>query len=423
MSRPLNVINIYVRLRVHQEVKPHYQLAPSLVAAEMQRDPNILLRESQKYLENRFISALDPIEAIRAYTLCVIVGDPGAGKTTLLKYLALKSATQQLPDLPDLPIHIELNAFATSVYEDLLDFASNKWEERYTFPQLEARALMEKSLENGKALLLLDALDETMIGESNEVVDANYKRVTDAITNLATRYYKSPIVVTARKAGYHQRKSLEGFTELEVLDFRRGDIKQFVENWFTYHPNPKRQASATDLNNRLEQNSRIQALAANPLLLSLILIVYEAQLDLPDRRAELYKLCVDTLLTRWDATRDIRRRREFKPEHKRQLLQEVAWHFHNQGRRYFPDDELLKVIADFLPAVDLPAEQNERVLIEIASENSILKPQAQGWHGFLHLTLQEYFVAQHAADRNLTDELLEHLGDPWWDEVILLYSG
>ena len=37
---------------------------------------------------------------------------------------------------------------------------------------------------------------------------------------------------------------------------------------------------------KLERNPRMQALAANPLLLSLIVLVYEAQLDLPDRRAE-----------------------------------------------------------------------------------------------------------------------------------------
>lgn len=30
-----------------------------------------------------------------------------------------------------------------------------------------------------------------------------------------------------------------------------------------------------------------------------MVIVYEDQLDLPERRAELYKQCVDTLLTKW----------------------------------------------------------------------------------------------------------------------------
>ena len=423
MSRPLEVTNVYVRVRVHQETISSYELDKALVEAEKQRDPNALLRASQKRLERRVSSALDPDEAIRTFTRCVIVGDPGAGKTTLLKYLALKAIDGQLAGLPDLPIHIDLNAFANSTDHNLLDFASTVWEEKYGFPREEARAYMEDIMKNGKALLLLDALDETVIGERVETAEASYESVTQAVTYIATRYHKVPIVVTVRKAGYHQRAPLIGFTELEVVDFRLDDIKQFVNNWFNCYHDLQKQANAIDLNAKLEVNLRIQALASNPLLLSLIVLVYEAQLDLPERRAELYKRCVDTLLTEWDAKRNIRRRREFKPEHKRQLLEEIAWHFHIQGRRYFPEIDLLKIITDFLPAVHLPSEQSSQILEEIANENGLLKEQARGWHGFLHLTLQEYFVAQYVADHNQLDTILAHRGDPWWEEVLLLYAG
>jgi hypothetical protein len=217
--------------------------------------------------------------------------------------------------------------------------------------------------------------------------------------------------------------SLTGFTELEVVDFRPEDIEQFVIKWFACYHDQQKEATALDLNAKLHRNARIQALAANPLLLSLIVLVYEAQLDLPDRRADLYKRCVEVLLTEWDARRNIRRRREFKPEHKRQLLAELAWHFHTQGRRYFPERELQAEIARFLPVLGLPAEQYEHVLKEITNENGLLKEQARGWYGFLHLTLQEYFVAQYINDQNELATLLKHIGDPWWEEVLLLYAG
>jgi hypothetical protein len=152
-------------------------------------------------------------------------------------------------------------------------------------------------------------------------------------------------------------------------------------------------------------------------------LVYEEQLDLPERRAELYHRCVETLLTKWDTSRDIRRLREFKPERKRQLLEVIAWHFHLQGQRYFPESELLTVIANFLPAIGLLPEQNARILEEITSENGLLKEQAQGWYGFLHLTLQEYFVAQYATEHQELDVLVQHRSNPWWEEVILLYAG
>jgi NACHT domain/HEAT repeats len=425
MSRPLEVTSVYVRVRVHEEARLRYEVDPQLSHAERERDPNTMLKASQTYMEKRASAAIDPDEALLKYRRCAILGDPGAGKTTLLKYLTLKAADKQLIDLPDLPIHIELNAFAANTeYQDLLDFAAHTWDERYAFLKTDARAYMDKMLHDGKALLLLDALDETAIGEQAEKADASYQRVCDAILRVTTRYPDAPIVVTARKAGYQRHMSLTGFTELEVVDFRQEDIEQFVNKWFTCTGDAQGESKAADLNARLRRNSRIQALAANPLLLSLIALVYEAQLDLPDRRADLYRRCVDVLLSEWDARRNIRRRREFKPEHKRQLLQELAWHFHRQGLRYFPEREIQAEIARFLPALGLPAEDYERVLLEIANENGLLKEQAHGWYGFLHLTLQEYFVALYITEHpdELTS-LFQQVGDPWWEEVLLLYAG
>ncbi len=423
MSRPLNVVDIYVRVRLHEDARLSYEIDPILMTAESEHDPNALLRASEKYLESRVISGLDPDEACRRYTHCVIVGDPGAGKTTLLKYLTLKAADKQLTGLPNIPIHISLHSFVNSGLRDLLDFASTIWDERYGFPQADARIYMDDILKKGQAILLLDALDETVTGLSPDEAESSYKRVADAIVQLKTRYSQSPIVVTARKAGYQGRAPLVGFTELEVLDFRQEDIEQFVNKWFAYYQDPHKQVNAVDLNTRLERNPRIRALGANPLLLSLIVLVYEAQLDLPDRRAKLYERCIDILLTEWDTSRSIQRRREFKPEYKQQLLEELAWHFHLKGQRYFPDSEVKAVIGEFLPAVGLPTDQNGRVLEEIANENGLLKAQAQGWHGFLHLTLQEYFVAKFVTDHHKIEELLTHRGDPWWEEVIQLYAG
>jgi HEAT repeat protein/GTPase SAR1 family protein len=423
MDRPLEVTNIYVRLRLHQDTKVRYEIETTLLEAELQRDPNAFIRAQQIHLEQRVSSALEPDEAVRTYKRCVIVGDPGAGKTTLLKYLALKSVENQLPGLPDLPIHVELNDFANSGYQDVLDFASSRWETRYGFPRDDAYTYMEEQLTAGNALLLLDALDESVRGETVQEAEESYRRASEAILQVATRYHKAPIVVTARKAGYQQRAGLAGFTQLEVLDFRAEDIQQFIRLWFDCRPISSLYATAEDLQTRLARNPRIQALAANPLLLSLIVLVYEEQLDLPDRRAELYNRCVETLLTKWDTSRDIRRLREFKPERKRQLLEFIAWHFHPQGRRYFPESELLTVIADFLPRAGLPADKNARILEEIASENGLLKAQAQGWYGFLHLTLQEYFVARYVTDHQQLEVLLEHRGDPWWEEVFFLYAG
>ncbi|GAC1366255.1 MAG: hypothetical protein NVSMB44_29550 [Ktedonobacteraceae bacterium] len=424
MSHPMAVAHVYVRLRLHQETKPHYDLEPALLTAETRGDPNALLRARIYSLETRTQAAMTPEEALQKYARCVVLGDPGAGKSTLLKYLTLQAVDRQLPNLPHLPIHIALSDFASSPHRDLIAFAATRWDEAYGFPEDEARTFMEEHLTTGNAILLLDALDETVIGTTDERARESYSNVLEAIDRAATRYPKAPMVVTARKAGYYRRAHMNGFTELEVLDFRPEEIKEFVNNWFRYHPNPPRYATADALNEQLAQNSRMHSLAANPLLLSLIVIVYELHQDLPEKRAEIYKQCIEALLSRWDTSRDKRRRRKFKVEHKQQLLAEIAWHFHLQGRRYFPEENLLKVIATFLPTVNLLAQDSKAILSEIEEENGLLKEQAHGWHGFLHLTLQEYFVAQHlSASHDGYPHILEHCGDPWWEEVMTLYAG
>ncbi len=74
----------------------------------------------------------------------------------------------------------------------LLDFAATTWEDNYRILKENAQAYIEKHLRAGKALLLLDALDETGIGETGDVAEASYKRIVDAIQKIATRFPHYP---------------------------------------------------------------------------------------------------------------------------------------------------------------------------------------------------------------------------------------
>ena len=114
MKRPLELLNVYVRLRIHEDVVFRYNPSFTQYTAVARRDPNVVLRLDQQRQAGFLNTALEPEEAIHAYRRCVIVGDPGAGKTTLLRYLALKCAAQEFSELPDLPMYLELNTFASS---------------------------------------------------------------------------------------------------------------------------------------------------------------------------------------------------------------------------------------------------------------------------------------------------------------------
>jgi len=231
MTKPVEVVSVYVQLKLQQDVRAN--ATGTLAAQQKELDPNVFLQVVRRRLEENYTKqAIDPAQALRDNKQCLLLGDPGAGKTTLLKYLAVQALDKQLGGLPDLPVYVELSRFAESGRESLVEFVAERWERFYGFPQVEARAYIEQQLEAGNLILLLDALDEGAIGRIEDEREAAYRRVFDAITQVATRYPKAYIVVTARSAGYRQRAPLAAFNELEVLEFRPEDIHAFVSRWF-----------------------------------------------------------------------------------------------------------------------------------------------------------------------------------------------
>src|SRR3989440_4318303 len=426
MQRPLEVARVYVQLRISEERQQGYNtpVSDEESTETTEDDPNVWIEEERQRRERRVEGIYDPEKAIHTFPRSVIMGGPGVGKTTLLRHLAIMAAQRSIAGIPSLlPVYVELQSFVRSGRHDLLDFVSATWEGAYAFPAQQARLLLANYLEEGKALLLLDALDETVVGETPEAAQQSYEAVAQAIVALAADYPKASMVAAIRKASYRQHKTLGGFTALEVMDFRFEDVKQFVRNWYDAAHDLQAEEKSADLIKRLDANSRLQTMAANPLLLTLIVSAYEDQLDLPKRRAELYRMYIETLLTKWDARRGSRRQWEFKPEQKHQLLKVIAWHFHRKRQRYFTEHELLQVIAEFLPAINVHAERNNAILQEIESEQGVLKKHTTGWHGFLHLTLQEYFAAEYINDHQKYTELLLHRADAWWEEVLLLCMG
>src|SRR5215471_6560979 len=371
MSRSLDLDRLYVQVQVRKEESPRF-LSEEEIERSARGEPEKLLQVSREHLRTTSTEAIRPEEALSRFGRVVVLGDPGAGKTTMLRYLTFRAAREELGPAISLPIYVELRDFIDSGHADLLIYAASELAQRYGFP--DAKPYLEQELAGGRAALLLDGLDEVLGGDNEQAASAAYQKVAAEADRLATLYPAAPIALTCRKAGW--RGGMPQFTTLEVLDFDWPEIEKFIDNWFADN-----QVKATGLRDKLSANLRMQTLAANPLLLSLIAIVYERDLELPERRAELYNRCVEVLLKDWDAHRDIKRFSRFTTDRKRDLLEEVAWTFHRAGRRYFPADELLAIIREFLPTIDIEASNAEAILDEIVAQYGLLKVQAHGWYG------------------------------------------
>lgn len=408
-AKPLNIESLYVQLRVHDQ-QPMRYMHQEEIQELARRELSDLIRLTRARKKERQTEVLTPEEALARFRRIAVLGDPGAGKTTMLRYLGFTAATEQT-----LPIFVELRRLVRAD-GGLLDYVNALWLERYG--EQGAAELVDHALVSGTAVLLIDGLDEVLGGESADEADATYQRVVQEIDRLAARYPNARIAVTCRRAGW--RGQLPTFRTLEVLDFDDSQIDQFIQNWFEDD-----QEKAHDLTLAMRRSSRIQTLSANPLLLSLIAIVFESDLELPERRSKLYARTIEVLLSEWDSKRDIKRFPRFTADRKRDLLEEIAWHFQRRGLAYFPQDELLDMIAEFLPSIDLDPAEAPAILREIVEHYGMLKEQAHEVYGFLHLTLQEYFAAEVAARIGpaAIEEIARVRHDPWWEEVILLLAG
>ncbi len=388
----------------------------------------------------------------------VVLGDPGSGKTTLLRYLALLYARDRaegcclvqerlgIAESGFLPLLLplrKLGAFLQSrqPVEEGLDGHALLLQfllEALRSERIELNeGFFDEYLESGRSVILLDGLDE--------VADVDLRRrVSRLVQSFARAYPRSRFVVTSRMVGYVETVRLEDdFVAATVRDFTPEDIRTFLTRWHQAVMIGQMGPGESAINAAAEQtrqlveaiqaNPRIQELAINPLMLTVIALVHRDRVKLPDRRAELYAEAVDVLLGKRDEARGIKEipileDRPFDTGDKRLLLQQIALHMHENGRKDIELEQLQQILreqfARLCSGTGTVRRAAARFLSSVTERAGLLLARGEGTFGFSHLTFQEYLAAAAVADRE--DYLafsVDRAGDEWWREVLLLEAG
>ncbi|HEX4829697.1 MAG TPA: hypothetical protein VH478_01215 [Trebonia sp.] len=320
-------------------------------------------------------------------------------------------------------------------------------------------ALLRAVIGDGQAVVILDGLDE-LPEASRRTVSLAIERFIEAATRpdaadaaqAPARTGGNQVIVTSRYVGYKLMPIESGCAHFGIQPMRRPAVEHFVRSWSAavnakLAPAAQGPLSAGELITEIYDTSRpaISELATNPLLITILAIVYRADGALPDQRAGIYDRVVENLLLIWLD----------RPECQDQLLlseevlaalQPLAAEMQGDSssliglgrieqlmegplavaRGTVPDDPEFRTVLDTLLTV-------------VRKHVGLLAEQSAGNYAFFHRTIQEFLAARHllaapaaapgsaprphASPERAAARIVERLDDPQWREPLLLALG
>jgi NACHT domain len=352
--------------------------------------------------------ALDIYQLAGRLDRSVLLGDPGGGKTTAAKVLMHHFADN--PQGPA-PFLVTLREYA-SADAPQRSFVGHIEQVLTTFYQIPPPpGLVELLLLTGRAVVIFDGLDELL--DTGQRAD-----VTSRVEHFCVEFPLVPVLVTSRVVGYDQaRLDDRQFTCYRLGGFGDDQVAEYARKWFRQDAD----ARPDDTDSFVAESASVSDLRSNPLLLSLMCILYRGEGSLPRNRAEVYQQCADLLFRRWDA-----RRRIHQELQAGNLVEPTLRHL---ASRLFAQDQLQPTItkwrlidttASFLLDRGFESEDDARaaagefvdfcqgrmwVFTDVGSTAPSERP-GEALYAFTHRTFLEYFAAAHLAYGNDSPEEL-----------------
>jgi transcriptional regulator with XRE-family HTH domain/predicted nucleotidyltransferase/energy-coupling factor transporter ATP-binding protein EcfA2 len=385
--------------------------------------------------------AIRATDCVRLRDRVVLLGHPGCGKTTILKYLAhsvavdasRKSSIPIYVRIPELAHHLEsdpeidpltyIGAWAATrdcrIAEDALR------------GQLESRRL--------SCLILLDGLDEIGDGDLRELVIAT-------IVRFVRTYPRNRYVIASRQSGYnHETWKHLGFAAYRIEDYEREEQAELLAKWspiLARVNSAKVEETLDGLAKAVFSNPRVKTLAANPLILTICILLHQARGgSLPRRRVDLYEKIADVFLDTWESSKeDANSLHESRsvPLDSREflwLLSRLALAMQKAGRvlvpRWWVASQIRAYLLGTLGLQEIEAEKASDGIIRYLSERTgLLAEQGADVFAFSHRTVQEHFAALGVIDeagesesRTVGDCLADYFYHPDWPEVVRLVAA
>lgn len=322
----------------------------------------------------------------------VLLGNPGAGKSTFVRHLSWELAQQGTDAVSQPALIVRCREYASKSFNvGLVDYLSSQARTDHCIDHVNAVDIQNGIL-LGKYVVIFDGLDE--ITDVNQRLD-----FCTRVERFAAAHPLCSVLVTSREVGYSRAPiNAAKFDHLSLREFTEDQVRNYVENWFSLR---QREELISPF---MAESVSVSDLRSNPLLLSLLCILYRARGAIPRRRRDIYGKCADLLFNTWDSHRQIEQPEEL-PAYGHRLMQEIArWVYSSPSAQNGLEQRVIeKVIASYLESVGVTpdqARQRSHEFLEFCAGRAWLlgafgtNDYGDKIFNFTHRTFYEYFAAE-----------------------------
>ncbi|NIM13489.1 MAG: SUMF1/EgtB/PvdO family nonheme iron enzyme [Candidatus Aminicenantes bacterium] len=437
-SKTVNLDEAFVSLRISES----WRCEDRFGALKKQKNMPV-------YREERYLSPEEVMKrAFQKYKLLLVIGDPGSGKTTLMKYYAVvcldrtTKKNRQLGFTQEiLPLYFPLRELEFDEQDEPSSLPENlaKWTDKRLL-RIPAEQFFNW-LQEENTLVMLDGLDEISSMERRQNVCRWIETMSKGLLNAC-------FVVTSRYTGYRKLDGIElevPHLRADIMDFSPQQQADFLKKWFravflaemppkdegvSENQWKQRQEQRADRQSdtiirflKSEDNKAVQELAAVPMLLQIMAIIWKDREHLPESRSELYDAALNYLLDYRD------RRRKLKPllraEKARIVLTAVGLWMQEKlkkdevykGKMHLFMQPILDTLDERPSASAFCNNLNERA--------GLIADYDPDHYIFRHKSFREFLaglqLAKETKQPDRIESLVAHFKDDWWEETLRFF--
>lgn len=327
-----------------------------------------------------------------------IYGYGSIGKSTMLKYFFLKEIEKATSNNDQrIPIYIELRKY---------NFDSNKRREFLIFIYEEAKVLgfdldfkyFEYMAKTGRFIFLLDAFDE--------IASNNMEQAATEIEELATKYSNNPILVTSRKLPFNHINNASLFHPYETNGLSKDEAIALIKRISKLPIAELKEEVFERFIKSLEVHlyDEYQSFAENPILLFLMLQMFERNASFPTEKATFIKDSYRLLYKEHDHSKLVALTREFKTDLPESTMMRVISYLcfltyfeNNGGKSEFTESEIRSLLDRVLNHEDSSSTRAEDLLADLITCLCIIHKEGQSYY-FVHNIFQEFYAANYLYD-------------------------